>query len=164
MVTRSNPRSTVAVSIADRHPWTEPIFAVQFRVCMPDYHALMPAIRIIHRTRLAPAEAWRRLTDWERHGSQVPLTRTIIETAPPTRRNALHGPHGRGKHHVRRPDGSDRLAAPADTSAGLVRLVKRGGAVTGWAEIEIRPAPGGGCEAEWREELRLRGLPRLFAP
>lgn len=24
------------------------------------------------------------LTDWERHGAQVPLTRTIIETPPPT--------------------------------------------------------------------------------
>lgn len=165
MVTRSNPRSTVAVSIADRHPWTEPIFAVQFRVCMPDYHALMPAIRIIHRTRLAPAEAWRRLTDWERHGSQVPLTRTIIETAPPTHVGTRFTARtGVGSITFDDPMEVTVWQPPADTSAGLVRLVKRGGAVTGWAEIEIRPAPGGGCEAEWREELRLRGLPRLFAP
>jgi hypothetical protein len=37
----------VARSITDRHPRTEPIFEVQFTVCMPDYHAFMPVIRII---------------------------------------------------------------------------------------------------------------------
>lgn len=165
MVTRSNPRSTVAVSITDRHPWTEPILAVQFRVCMPDYHALMPAIRIIHRTRLAPAEAWRRLTDWERHGSQVPLTRTIIETTPPTHVGTRFTARtGVGSITFDDPMEVTVWEPPGDASPGLVRLVKRGSAVTGWAEIEIRPAPGGGCEAEWREDLRLRGLPRLLDP
>lgn len=164
MVTRSNPRSTVAVSIADRHPWAEPIFAVQFRVCMPDYHALMPAIRIIRRTRLAPSEAWWRLTDWERHAEQVPLTRMIIETAPPThvgtRFTARTGVAG-----ITFDDPMEVTVwrPPGDTSAGLVRLVKHGCAVRGWAEIEVRPVPGG-SEAEWREDLSLRGLPRLCDP
>ncbi|MGW6709784.1 hypothetical protein ACWGDE_33530 [Streptomyces sp. NPDC054956] len=53
---------------------------------------------------------------------------------------------------------------PRGTSPGLVRLVKHGRAVLGWAEIEIRPSPAGGCEVEWREELRLRGLGRPFDP
>lgn len=36
--------------------------------------------------------------------------------------------------------------------------------MTGWAEIEIRPSPAGGSEIHWREELRLRHLPRLLDP
>ncbi|WP_326592557.1 hypothetical protein [Streptomyces sp. NBC_01294] len=47
---------------------------------------------------------------------------------------------------------------------GLVRLEKRGRSVTGWAEIEIRPLAGGGTEVHWREDLRLRGLPRALDP
>ncbi|MGR4879995.1 hypothetical protein ACIPUC_11240 [Streptomyces sp. LARHCF249] len=42
--------------------------------------------------------------------------------------------------------------------------MKRGRAVTGWAEIEVRPLPAGGSEIHWREDLRLRGLPRALDP
>ncbi|MDA5280724.1 SRPBCC family protein [Streptomyces sp. Isolate_45] len=125
----------------------------------------MPAIRIIHRTPLPPAEAWRRLTDWERHGAQVPLTRTIIETEPPTH----VGTRFTARTGVGRITFDDtmevvRWQPPAPPSAGLVRLEKRGRAVTGWAEIEVRPLPSGGTEAHWREDLRVRGLPRLLDP
>lgn len=165
MVTRSNPRSTVAVSITDRHPRTEPISAVQFRVCMPDYHALMPGIRFVHRTRLAPAEAWARLTDWERHGEGVPLTRTIIETAPPTRVGTVFTARtGVGRITCDDPMEVVVWRPPGEGTGGFVRLVKRGRAVTGWAEIEIRPLPDGGSEIHWREELRVRGLPRALDP
>lgn len=165
MVTRSNPRSTVAASITDRHPRTEPIFAVQFTVCMPDYHALMPVIRIVHRTSAPPAEAWGRLTDWERHGAQVPLTRTIIETAPPTHAGTIFT----ARTGVGRITFDDRMEVvvwrpPAGGSPGLARLEKRGRVVLGWAEIEIRPLPTGGAEIHWREELRVRGLPRALDP
>lgn len=165
MVTRSNPRSTVAVSIADPHPRAEPIFEVQFTVCMPDYHALMPAIRIVHRTSLDPSAAWSRLTDWERHGDRVPLTRTIVETAPPTgagtvftARTAVAGITCDDPMEV------VEWRPPAEGGDGFVRLVKRGRTVTGWAEIEVRGLPGGGSEVRWREELRVRGLPRALDP
>ena len=36
--------------------------------------------------------------------------------------------------------------------------------VTGWAEIEVRPGPGGRSRVIWREELGVRLLPRLFDP
>lgn len=165
MVTRSNPRSTVAVSITDRHPRTEPIFEVQFRVCMPAYHALMPAIRIVHRTHLPAAEAWLRLTDWERHGAQVPLTRTIIETPPPTRVGTIFTARtGVGRITFEDPMEVTVWRPPTADAAGLVRLEKLGRAVTGWAEIEIRPRGTAGAEIHWREDLRLRGLPRALDP
>lgn len=165
MVTRSNPRSTVAASITDRHPRTEPIFAVQFTVCMPDYHALMPVIRIVHRTSAPAPEAWSRLTDWQRHGAQVPLTRTIIETEPPTHVGTVFT----ARTGVAGITFDDRMEVtvwrpPAGSSAGLARLEKRGRTVTGWAEIEIRPLSVGGSEVHWREELHLRGFPRLLDP
>ncbi|MGW0362847.1 SRPBCC family protein [Streptomyces sp. NPDC002990] len=125
----------------------------------------MPVFRIIHHTLLPPAEAWRRLTDWERHGAQVPLTRTVVETAPPTRVGTVFtartgvGPIGfadRMEVVVWRP--------PSDGRPGLVRLEKRGRAVAGWAEIEIRPITAGGAEVLWHEDLRPRGFPRAFGP
>lgn len=132
---------------------------------MPDYHALMPAIRFVRRTSLAPAEAWLRLTDWERHGAQVPLTRTIIETAPPTRLGTTFT----ARTGVAGITCDDRMEVvvwqpPAHGAPGLVRLEKRGRSVTGWAEIEIRPLAPGGAEIHWREDLRLRGLPRALDP
>lgn len=165
MVTRSNPRSTVAVSMADRHPRTEPISAVQFTVCMPDYDALMPGFRIIRRTLLPPAEAWLRLTDWERHGALVPLTRTVVETAPPTG----VGTRFTARTGVRGITFDDPMEVtlwrpPEAGAAGLVRLEKRGRIVTGRAEIEVRPLPAGGTEVHWYESLRIRGLPRLLDP
>ncbi|MFA7763322.1 SRPBCC family protein [Streptomyces sp. NPDC048723] len=125
----------------------------------------MPAIRIVHRTSLPPVEAWPMLTDWERHGEQVPLTRTIIETAPPTHVGTIFT----ARTGVSRITFDDRMEVvvwrpPAEDSPGLVRLEKRGRSVTGWAEIEIRPLGTGGAEIHWREELRLRGLPRALDP
>ncbi|KOU17623.1 MULTISPECIES: SRPBCC family protein [unclassified Streptomyces] len=125
----------------------------------------MPVIRIVHRTSAPAAEAWSRLTDWERHGAQVPLTRTIIETTPPTHAGTIFT----ARTGVGRITFDDRMEVvvwrpPAEGSPGLVRLEKRGRTVTGWAEIEIRPLPTGGSEVHWREELRLRGLPRALDP
>lgn len=165
MVTRPNPRSTMAVSIADRHPRTEPVFEVRFRVCMPAYDALMPGIRIVHRTPLPAAEAWRRLTDWERHGAQVPLTRTTVLTAPPTR----VGTRFTARTGVGRVTFDDPMEVvlwrpPVGGSPGLVRLVKHGRVVLGSAEIEVLPLPSGGCEVRWGEDVRVRGLGRPFDP
>ncbi|MFD3544535.1 SRPBCC family protein [Streptomyces sp. NPDC058655] len=125
----------------------------------------MPGIRIIHHTVLPPSETWRRLTDWERHGAQVPFTRTTVETPPPTRVGTVFT----ARTGVGRVTFDDRMEVtlwrpPAGAAPGLVRLEKRGRAVTGVAEIEVRPLPGGGAEVHWREELRLRGLPRALGP
>lgn len=110
-------------------------------------------------------EAWRRLTTWPRHGAVVPLTRVAAVTPPPT---------GEGTVVVARTGlgplaFDDRMEVtvwrpPADGEPGLCRLVKRGRVVLGWAEIEVRPGPGGRARVLWREELRVRFLPGAFDP
>lgn len=132
---------------------------------MPDYHALMPVIRIIHRTPLPAAEAWLRLTDWERHGAQVPLTRTIIGTAPPTHVGTIFTART-GVGRITCDDTMEVVSwgPPNQDTPGRARLEKRGRTVTGWAEIEVRPLPAGGSEATWREELHVSLLPRSLDP
>ncbi|MCB5182702.1 SRPBCC family protein [Streptomyces antimicrobicus] len=125
----------------------------------------MPVFRIVRRTLLPPEEAWRRLTDWERQGSAVPLTRTVIDTAPPTRVGTIFTARsGVGRLTVDDPMEVTLWRPPVPDRPALVRLEKRGRVVRGWAELEVRPLPGGGSEIHWRESLRVTGLPRLFDP
>jgi hypothetical protein len=118
----------------------------------------------LERTAPLPLdEAWRRLTDWRRHGDAVPLTRVTVTTPGPTRRGTVivartgAGPlafDDRMEVTVWRP--------PQEDSPGLCRLEKRGRLVRGWAEIEVRPGPGGRTRVVWREELDVRLLPSAF--
>ncbi|MEU6811193.1 SRPBCC family protein [Streptomyces sp. NPDC046831] len=121
---------------------------------------------LIERTPPLPVdEAWRRLTRWPRHGDVMPLTRVTVVTPAPT---------GEGTRFVARsavgPLGFDDpmevtvWRPPADGVPGRCRLEKRGRAVLGWAEIEVRPAPGGRARVVWRETLRVRFLPAVFDP
>ncbi|MBC7269106.1 MAG: SRPBCC family protein [Streptomyces sp.] len=121
---------------------------------------------LLHRTApLPPPEAWRRLTDWTRHGAVVPLTRVTVLTAPPTRPGTLFvARSGVGPLTV-----DDRMEVvdwqpPTTTAPGHCRLEKRGRTVLGWAEIEVSPEPGGRSRVTWREEIGLRFLPRLADP
>jgi hypothetical protein len=120
---------------------------------------------VFRDTALRADEAWRRLTVWERHADVVPLTRIRVLTPPP---------RGAGTVFVAR-TGVGRLAfddrmevvvwrPPRDGAPGLCRLVKRGHLVLGWAEIEVRTARGDGSQVMWREEVRVRGLPRIVDP
>ncbi|AOR31370.1 Immediate-early protein 2 [Streptomyces fodineus] len=123
----------------------------------------MPTFSFTRTAPLALDEAWRRLTQWPRHADVVPLTRIRVLTPPPTREGTrLVARSGIG------PFAFDDLMEvtvwrpPADGEAGLCRLEKRGRVVLGWAEIEVRPGPGGRSRVVWREELRIRFLPRAF--
>ncbi|MFE6336042.1 SRPBCC family protein [Streptomyces sp. NPDC057806] len=108
-------------------------------------------------------EAWRRLTEWPRHGEVVPLTRVTVVTPGPNRQGTVFvARSGLGPLAV-----DDRMEVtvwrpPAEDAPGLCRLEKRGRVVLGWAEIEVRPGPGGRARVVWREELRVRLLPGLF--
>jgi hypothetical protein len=110
-------------------------------------------------------EAWRRLTEWPRHGDVVPLTRVTVVTPGPTREGTVFvARSGIGPFAF-----DDRMEVtlwcpPAEDEPGLCRLEKRGRMVRGWAEIEVRPGPGGRTRVVWREELRLRMLPSPFDP
>ncbi|OQD53689.1 Immediate-early protein 2 [Streptomyces phaeoluteigriseus] len=111
-------------------------------------------------------EAWRRLTEWTRHGDVVPLTRVTVVTPGPTREGTVFvARSGIGPFAF-----DDRMEVTVwcppddDGGPGLCRLEKRGRTVRGWAEIEVRPGPGGRTRVIWREELRPRFVPSLFDP
>lgn len=123
-------------------------------------------VLLLERTAPLPLdEAWRRLTEWPRHGDVVPLTRVSVVTPPPTGvGTVLVARSGVGPLSF-----DDRMEVtvwrpPEDGGPGLVRLVKRGRVVRGWAEIEVRDGPGGRTRVIWREELGVRFLPGAFDP
>ncbi|MEU1515940.1 SRPBCC family protein [Streptomyces sp. NPDC005811] len=125
----------------------------------------MTLFQLERTTPLPVAEAWRRLTEWRRHGEVVPLTRVTVATPPPT---------GEGTVIVARTglgplSFDDRMEVtewhpPSVDGPGRCRLVKRGRVVRGWAEIEVRPTPDGPTRVLWREDLTVRSLPSLFDP
>ncbi|WP_138906236.1 SRPBCC family protein [Streptomyces chryseus] len=122
----------------------------------------MALFRVERRTPLSPDEAWRRLTAWEHHAAQVPLTRVTVTPAPPTGPGTLVVARTRvGRLGFDDPMEVVAWEPPAGGGPGHCRLEKRGRVVLGWAEIDVRPAPGGAV-AVWTEDLRLRGLPGAF--
>lgn len=124
----------------------------------------MALFRITRPSDLPAAEAWRRLTRWERHADLVPLTRIEVETPPPTGVGTRFTARtGAGPLRFDDPMEVVRWQPPDGGAAGLCRLEKRGRVVTGWAEIAVRPR-GSGCEVEWREEIRVRLVPSAADP
>ncbi|MGX1915168.1 SRPBCC family protein [Streptomyces phaeochromogenes] len=112
---------------------------------------------------LGAGEAWRRLTMWERHGDVVPLTRiTLVPRAGGGVGTVFVARSGVGALAFDDPMEVAVWRPPAEGRAGFCRLVKRGSFVTGWAEIEVRSGVGGGSRVVWREELRVRGVPRVL--
>lgn len=123
----------------------------------------MPPFTVERRTALPPAEAWRRLTTWERHTATVPLTRVTVLTPPPTGPGTvLLARTGPGRASFADPMRVAVWQPPtAAGGPGRCRLEKTGRVVTGWAEIEVR-ADGAGSSVRWAEELRVRPLPRAL--
>ncbi|WP_037681780.1 SRPBCC family protein [Streptomyces griseus] len=121
---------------------------------------------LLERTAPLPLdEAWRRLTEWPRHGDVVPLTRVTVVTPPPTAAGTVVV----ARSSLGPLSFDDRMEVtvwdpPADGGPGRCRLEKRGRVVLGWAEIEVRPGPGGRTRVVWREEIGVRFLPAPFDP
>ncbi|MDX6277355.1 MAG: hypothetical protein QOJ72_1483, partial [Nocardioidaceae bacterium] len=105
---------------------------------------------IVREVALEPEDAWRRLTDWREHGSYVPLT-TIALT--PGGFDAFTGLGRFGFH--------DPMDVVESREPSYCRLEKRGRVVKGWAELSVEPL-GNGSRVTWREEIRVRGVPRAF--
>lgn len=122
----------------------------------------MAFFTVERRCPLPPDEAWRRVTDWPRHAAHTPLTRISTAPAGPTRAGTVVLART-GWRRLGFDDPMDvvRWEPPEPGRAGLCRLVKRGPVVIGWAEIEVRPH-GAGSVVGWREDARVRVLPRLF--
>ncbi|MFF2501848.1 SRPBCC family protein [Streptomyces sp. NPDC058067] len=124
----------------------------------------MALFRITRESPLSPAEAWRRLTDWERHGDVVPLTRVRLATPPPTGEGTVFVPRtGVGRFAFDDPMEVVAWEPPHGATAGRCRLEKRGTFVTGWAEIEVAPH-GAGSRIVWQEEIHVRPLPGRCDP
>ncbi|MFI5686661.1 SRPBCC family protein [Streptomyces sp. NPDC051636] len=121
-------------------------------------------IFLLERTAPLPVdEAWRRLTEWSRHADAVPLTRVTVVTDPPTRQGTRFVARtGIGPLAFDDPMEVTVWRPPQDGEPGLCRLRKRGRVVLGWAELEVRPGPGGRTRVLWREEVRVRWLPSAF--
>jgi hypothetical protein len=119
---------------------------------------------LLERTVPLPLdEAWRRLTEWTRHGEAVPLTRVTVVTPPPTEVGSRFvARSGVGPLTFDDPMEVTAWQPPGEDTPGLCRLEKRGRLITGWAEIEVRPGPGGRSRVLWREELRVRFVPGIF--
>ncbi|HZG05115.1 MAG TPA: SRPBCC family protein [Streptomyces sp.] len=124
----------------------------------------MARILIERRTPLPAGEAWRRLTSWEHHARHVPFTTVTVTTPPPTRVGTRFTARtGVGRAAFDDPMEVVRWEPPARDRPGRCRLEKRGSTVLGWAELEVT-GRGAGSLVVWREEVRVRGLPRLLEP
>ncbi|MFJ7150446.1 SRPBCC family protein [Streptomyces sp. NPDC100445] len=121
----------------------------------------MPFFSFERTVPLPLEETWRRLTQWPRHADAVPLTRIRVLTPPPTREGTRFAARS-GVGPLAFDDVMEVTVwrPPAADEGGLCRLEKRGRVVLGWAEIEVRPGPGGRSRVVWREELWVRFLPR----
>lgn len=118
----------------------------------------MAVFRIERFTSLPAAEAWRRVTDWERHGSTVPFTSVTVPTGLPTRTGTVFVARtGVGPLGFDDPMEVVRWTPPAAGRAGLCQLRKRGSVVRGRASIDVRPT-GSGSHVIWVEEVRVRLL------
>ncbi|WP_225848855.1 SRPBCC family protein [Streptomyces sp. HPF1205] len=111
-------------------------------------------------TPLPPPEAWRRLTDWQRHAEAVPLTRITVRGAPPSGTGTVVV----ARTGLGRLGFEDPMRVTAWRPGTHCRLEKTGRAVTGWAEIDVLPNRDGGPGSlvRWREDVRVRGVPRAL--
>jgi hypothetical protein len=107
-------------------------------------------IEIVREVGLPPAQAWARLTAWERHGDVVPLTRI---TRTPDGFDAFTGIGRLGFH--------DPMAVVEWHEPHRCRLEKRGRVMTGWAELTVEPH-GRGSRVTWREDIHATGVPRVL--
>lgn len=90
------------------------------------------------------------MTDWDEHARFVPLT-TIIRTP-----DGFIARTGLGPLAFDDPMEIVRWQEPS-----LCRLEKRGGVVTGGAELTVEPS-GSGSRVTWREDIGVRGIPAMM--
>jgi hypothetical protein len=107
-------------------------------------------IEIVREVPLAPADAWGRVTAWQRHGEFVPFTRIAVT---PDGFDAFTGIGRIGFH--------DPMEVVEWREPSFCRLEKRGRVVTGWAELSVDARPGG-SRVTWREDIRVAGMPRFM--
>lgn len=124
----------------------------------------MAVFRIERFSPLPAAEAWRRVTDWERHAAHVPLTAVSVAGGTPTGVGTVFTARtGVGPLVFDDPMEVVRWTPPAGGRAGICLLEKRGSVVLGRASIDVLPTHSG-SHVVWVEELRVRLVPRWGDP
>ena len=114
----------------------------------------------IQRDSVLPAtEAWRRLTDWQRHGDLIPFTTVTRSGAGAgssfTARTSL-GPLGFDD-----PMEITAWRPPDAVGAGHCRIEKRGNVMAGWAELDVAPTTTG-SRIRWDESVSVRHTGRVL--
>ena len=112
----------------------------------------------------APAEeVWALVTDWPAQSRWIPLTTVALDRRSPA--GSGLGTRFTGRSRLG-PIGFDDPMEVAEWqpvtegTPGRGRIRKLGPWLTGWAEIDVRPA-GSGAQVTWSEDVRLRWLPRF---
>jgi carbon monoxide dehydrogenase subunit G len=116
------------------------------------------AFTVIRTTSLSPATAWAVVSDLARHARHVPLTSVEVPASGLRLGAEVAAVTGVGPLAV-----TDTMLVTALEPGRLLRLVKTGRFLHGWAEIAVEPH-GDGSQVTWREELWLPGLRRVTRP
>ena len=113
------------------------------------------AFEAVRRTWRGADDAWRRITDWERHGDHLPLT-TVHRLPGPVDGvgSAFVGRTALGRLGFDDPMEVTYWQPPSGDQPGVCRIVKRGPVVTGWAVLSVEPEPGGSV-VRWEESARF---------
>ncbi len=119
-------------------------------------------IEVARRTALSAPQAWERLTEWEHHGEFLPLTTVYVDGnrrggvgACIVARTSLGGLGFDDPMEV------TLWRPPSAATPGLVRMVKRGRVVVGWAALTVTPGAAGTL-VEWTEHARFRAAGRFL--
>jgi carbon monoxide dehydrogenase subunit G len=112
-------------------------------------------VRFTVRTviQIPPAEAFALLCDWEDHSRWVPLTKVVSHSSTSFTAYTGIGP-------LQLPDNMELLERDDESLSALV--LKTGPILIGTAAFHVRRFSDEGCVVEWREELTVKGVPRLI--
>ena len=107
----------------------------------------------------SPAAVWSVLTDFGGYGAWIPFTTVRADAGDPRPGWGFAGLSGLGPLRLRDTMLLTCWQPPAGPGGeGRFRVLKTGRVLGGWAEVRVRPVPGGTAVA-WSEEITLRPGP-----
>lgn len=116
----------------------------------------MSEFEVVRRTELSPEEAWRRLTDWERHGAFIPFTKVALTGVIRDDVGAgFVARTGIGPLHFDDPMDVTVWQPPLYERPGVCEIHKRGRVVVGWAVLTVTKVDDGSI-ISWHENARFR--------
>ena len=112
------------------------------------------------------ADAWRRILDLRAHSRVIPLTSVtgdamsadgLVAGSRFVARTAV------GRFGFDDPMVIEEIIVPVADRAGLARILKEGNVIRGSIELRVVPGPSGST-VEWRQDIRVRGVPAPLDP